>query len=67
MAERLLALRQKAGPGGTPLTQKDLAAKAGLSLKTLVRTERAEGQVGVDNLEQIAKALGVGMDQLVRG
>ncbi len=66
VAERLLQLRQVAGPGGSVLRQKDLATKAGVSLNTLVRTERAEGQVGVDNLEQIAKALGVGLDQLVR-
>lgn len=59
-AERVLALRTAKG-----MTQQDLATGAELGMDTVRRFERGEGQIGVDNLDRVAKTLGVPLSELV--
>ena len=43
-----------------------LAAAAGVSLETVMRAERGAGVVYIDDLEKLARALGVGIAELFR-
>jgi len=61
VAARVVALRQSRG-----LSQEALARKTGLNRVTLARLERAMHPPNLDTLERIARALRVGLADLVR-
>ena len=60
VAARVATLRAQRG-----MTQRALAKKAGINRVTLARLERAMHPPTLDTLEQIARALGVGLGKLV--
>jgi len=47
-------------------SQMDLANKAGLDRTYIGGVERGERNVGIKNVEKLAKAIGVGMEELFR-
>ena len=60
LAERVARLREAAG-----LTQAALAAKSGLTLSNLRQIEQgATANPRIDTMRQLAKALGVTLDEL---
>jgi transcriptional regulator with XRE-family HTH domain len=61
VAARVADLRARRG-----LTQEALAGKARINRVTLARLERALHPPNLDTLERIARALGVGLVDLVR-
>jgi transcriptional regulator with XRE-family HTH domain len=61
VAARVAEIRQARG-----LTQEALAAKARLNRVTLARLERAQHPPNLETLDRIARALGVGLADLVR-
>lgn len=61
MGKRIKELRKEKG-----LTQIDLAAKIGIDRSYLGFIERGERNVSFDVMAEIAKALGVGMNELTR-
>lgn len=60
IADRLLALRKKAG-----YSQDELADKIGVSRQAVSKWERGEASPDTDNLIALAKLYGVGLDDLV--
>lgn len=60
IGDRIRSLREKRG-----WTQRDLANTAGYSQSTVARWESAERSVRPYNLEKIAEALGIGMQELL--
>lgn len=60
VAARIVELREERG-----LTQEQLAEKARINRVTLARLERAMHQPTLDTLDQIARALRVGLAQLL--
>src|SRR3989442_14345087 len=61
VAARVAELRARRG-----LTQESLAARAQINRVTLARLERAPHPPNLDTLERIARALGVGLVDLVK-
>ncbi len=61
VAGRVAEIRARRG-----LTQEALAGKARINRVTLARLERAQHPPNLDTLERIARALGVGLVDLVR-
>ena len=61
VAARVAELREKRG-----MSQRTLAKKAGINRVTLARLERAMHPPTLDTLEQIARALGVKLVELVK-
>lgn len=61
LGKRIKELRKEKG-----LTQIDLAAKIGIDRSYLGFIERGERNVSFDVMAEIAKALGVGMNELTR-
>lgn len=61
LGQKIKELRLKAG-----YSQKELAAKAGLHRTYMSDVERGERNVSVENIEKIAKALGVRSSDLLR-
>ena len=47
-------------------SQEELAFQSGVHRTYLSGVERSERNIGLDNIEKIAKALRVGIDQLLR-
>ncbi|WP_019012433.1 helix-turn-helix domain-containing protein [Deinococcus aquatilis] len=60
-AAALLRLRQERG-----WSQEELAAQAKLHRNYVGSIERAERNVGVDNMEKIAKALNTSLSEMLR-
>jgi transcriptional regulator with XRE-family HTH domain len=60
LGQRIKELRLKAG-----YSQEELAAKAGLHRTYMSDIERGERNVSVENIEKIAKALGVKSSDLL--
>jgi transcriptional regulator with XRE-family HTH domain len=60
-AAALLRLRQERG-----WSQEELAAQAKLHRNYVGSIERAERNIGVDNMEKIAEALGVSLSDMLR-
>jgi transcriptional regulator with XRE-family HTH domain len=60
LGKRIKELRQKAG-----LSQEELAGKAGLHRTYMSDIERGERNVSVENIEKIARALGVKSSDLL--
>ena len=60
VAARIVTLRERRG-----LTQEQLAGKARINRVTLARLERAMHQPTLDTLDQIARALRVGLIKLL--
>ncbi|HKP51507.1 MAG TPA: helix-turn-helix transcriptional regulator [Chloroflexia bacterium] len=48
------------------LSQQDLSKLSGLNRSYLGSVERGERNIGIDNLEEVAKALGIEAWQLLR-
>jgi len=61
VAARVAELRARRG-----MTQESLATKARINRVTLARLERAQHPPNLDTLERIARALGVGLVDLVK-
>jgi transcriptional regulator with XRE-family HTH domain len=61
VATRVAEIRSRRG-----LTQEALAGKARINRVTLARLERAQHPPNLDTLERIARALGVGLVDLVK-
>jgi transcriptional regulator with XRE-family HTH domain len=61
VAARVAEIRAERG-----LSQEALAGKARINRVTLARLERAQHPPNLDTLERIARALGVGLVDLVR-
>jgi len=61
VAARVAEIRAQRG-----LTQEALAGRARINRVTLARLERAQHPPNLDTLERIARALGVGLVDLVR-
>jgi transcriptional regulator with XRE-family HTH domain len=61
VAARIAAMRGRRG-----MTQEALAARAQINRVTLARLERAMHPPNLDTLERIARALGVGLVDLVK-
>lgn len=57
--EQNLSLRIRAARKGRGISQRDLARTLGMAQSTLSRIERGERRVSVDQLIEIARALGV--------
>jgi transcriptional regulator with XRE-family HTH domain len=61
-AERLRAARKAAG-----LTQEAVGDRAGLHPTYVGSVERGERNVSIDNMEKLARAVGVDLDELLAG
>ena len=60
LSENLRRLRSAAG-----LTQAGLASKAGVPRATLASMEQAGSNPGIQSVQAVARALGVGLDELI--
>lgn len=60
--ERILALRRAAG-----LSQEALAEQVGVSRQAIGKWESGASLPGLDNLQELARALGVSCDELLTG
>lgn len=60
LSENLRRLRASAG-----LTQAELAAKAGIPRATLASMEQSGSNPGIQSVQAVARALGLGLDELI--
>lgn len=58
---RLKELREAHDP---PITQEQLAVRAGVAVRTVTRAEKGTHTTSRDNLKKIARVLGVKLDDL---